>query len=276
MPITTALTVNEILNRVAVEVGLDTTQDPFSSTDRNFVQLRTLLNIAGEELAIMYDWNVLTARTGIDTTEDQSGAYALPKDFLRITNQTAWEHNNRVPVPMISPQEWSAMNGRNYVSDTIYPKYRLQNGLFTVYPQPTPPNYLISYEYISSGWVIPIANLGEQVYQDFITSRGLNLITSQGLIFQVIDPDSIITTQDIQNGDDLPVYDRTLITRYVKLKWLKAKGFDSQDAQNDFDQIFEMLTASNKGSKVLTAGRISTGVALINPYNNLSDSGYGI
>lgn len=275
MPITTALPVNEILNRVAVEVGLSAVQDPFGSSDNNFIQLRYLLNIAGEELAIMNDWNILIARASIDTDVDSGGAYALPSDFLRITNQTAWEHNNRVPVPQISAQDWAGLNGRDFSSDTIYPKYRLQDGLFTIYPQPAPPNLLISYEYISSNWVIPSGAVDEVSYNNFITSRGAKLFTDKGLAFRVLE-NTALGSNEIASGSDIPVYDRTLLTRYLKLKWLQAKGFDSNNAQQDFDQIYEMLVGTNKGSKVLRAGIANFGVPLINPLNNLSDTNYGL
>jgi len=269
------MTANDILNRVAVEVGLDAVQDPMGSQDKAFIQLKILLNVAGEELAIMNDWNILIARHTIDTATDQSGAYDLPSDFLCITNQTAWEHNNRTPVPMISAQDWTALDARNFASSEMYPKYRLQDGLFTIYPQPTPDNYLISFEYKSTGWVLPVSEASGQNYQNFLTSRGAKLFTTNGLEFEVLIA-GVTGSPEVVEGADLVVYDRTLITRYLKLKWLKAKGFASDDAQADFDQIFEILAGTNKGSKILVAGRVHTGIPLINPVNNLSDSNYGL
>ena len=91
MPISTgaSATAGDIINRVAVEVGLAKVVDPYSSVDANFIQLRELLNIAGDELLYMAAWAACSCTAVIDTTADNSGVYALPDDFQRITNQTA-------------------------------------------------------------------------------------------------------------------------------------------------------------------------------------------
>ena len=47
-PVTSTAT--QILNRVAAEIGLAPVSDPYSSQDPAFIQMRYLLNVAGEEL----------------------------------------------------------------------------------------------------------------------------------------------------------------------------------------------------------------------------------
>ena len=139
----------DIINRVAVEVGLKKVADPYASQDDSFIQLRELLNIAGDELLYMYDWSACSRVAVIDTSLDDSGEYPFPDDYQRITNQTAWELNNRIPVRSLSPQQWAMMEGRQFAKDTIYAKFRIQQGQFTIFPQPAPPNLLINYEYYS-------------------------------------------------------------------------------------------------------------------------------
>ena len=88
---TTTTTAGVILNRVAAEVGLTPVADPFSSADASFVQLTHLLNTAGEELAVLYDWQNLRREHNITTTAVDTGTdYALPTDFSRIVDNTAW------------------------------------------------------------------------------------------------------------------------------------------------------------------------------------------
>ena len=60
MALTTKINVNEILNRVAAEVGLAPLNDPFASQNPSFIQMRYLLNTAGEELVQAYPWEFLT------------------------------------------------------------------------------------------------------------------------------------------------------------------------------------------------------------------------
>ena len=244
MPITTAMTANSILNRVAVEVGLEPVSSPYESQDPNFVQLTYLLNIAGEELAIMYPWNFLTQETSINTTDDDSGDYSLPSDYLYMTNQTCWERNNRVPVVMLSAQDWAYLEGRQFASDTIYVKFRLQQGKFTLYPQPAPSGLEIFYEYTSKNWGLD----------------GSDLVTR---------------ISDITRGADVVLYDRTLITRYLKCKWLEAKGFDSSKAQDDVNQIFNLLTGHDKDAPLLSAGNGSRGFPFLDVYRNVGDSNFG-
>ncbi len=50
----------DIINRVAVEVGISVGQDPLASPDEAFVQLSGLINAAGQELIELHQWQILT------------------------------------------------------------------------------------------------------------------------------------------------------------------------------------------------------------------------
>ena len=245
MPISTgaSATAGDIINRVAVEVGLAKVVDPYSSVDANFIQLRELLNIAGDELLYMAAWAACSCTAVIDTTADNSGVYALPDDFQRITNQTAWELSNRVPIRSISAQQWAALEGRNLASDTLYARFRIQQGNFTILPQPAPSGLLISYEYHSINWVVDGS-------------------------------DGTLKSEATQYADK-PFFPRLVISRYLKLKWLQAKGLDANTAQDDFNQIFDNVTSTDKGAPVLNAGHVAGGVHLLNAWDNIGDSGFG-
>ena len=82
MPAQLTATANDILNRVAAEVGIDPVSDPWSSTDKSYTQLKTLLNIAGEELSQNYPWEFLIKEHSF-TTDGVDNEYTLPSDFLR-------------------------------------------------------------------------------------------------------------------------------------------------------------------------------------------------
>ncbi len=244
MPVTTSASATDILNRVAVEVGLVPVADPFSTPDENFVQLLYLMNSAGEDLAITHDWNFLVREANIDSDLDPSGEYTLPDDFLYITNQTAWERNNRVPVQLLSAQEWQYLEGRQFATDTIYAKFRLQQGKFTIYPQPVPAGLNIFYEYSSKNWVASGTEPG--VFKDGVTV-----------------------------GTDVPLYDRTLMIKALKVKWLEAKGFDSTKAQDDLNSIFNLLIGHDKGAPTLNAGYGTRGYPYLDIYRNTPDTNFG-
>ena len=241
---TTTDTALNILNRVAAEVGLTPVADPYASGDAAFVQLTYLINIAGDELAAMYNWEVLRREHSITTAATDAGNYPLPTDFDRIVDRTAWDRTEDMPLAgPLSAQEWQALKGRD--TATIYTLgWRIMGGEFNIYPN-NPVGYVRSlyYEYISNNWVV----------------------ATDGTTYKA----------DTTVGSDIVLYNRLLISRYVKLKFLLARGLDATAAQDDFNQIFELLTASDKGGRTLSAGNTRDAFPYINAYRNIGDSSYG-
>ena len=244
MPITTLITANECLNRVAAEIGVAPVVDPFASVDPTFIQLRYLLHTAGEELYQAYPWELLNRSHQITTTALDTGDYDLPDDFGYMINQTGWERNQNVPLwGPLSPQDWTYLLGRDLVNQTIYASFRFSEGQFKLFPQPPPDGLDVNFEYISCAWV------------------------SDGLV-------PVTYKKECTTGSDIPLFDKTLITRYTKVKILEAKGFDSTKAQDDFNQTFSFITGLDKGAEILNMGR-NRGFPYLNAWRNLPDTGYG-
>lgn len=245
MPITTLTTANNILNRVAAEVGIQPVTDAYSAPDPSFVQMRYLLNTAGEELLMAHRWELLVKETSITTSDTDTGDYPLPTDFFSMLNQTGWERSQQVPLyGPLSAQDWQYLLGRDLVSHTIYASFRINEGKFRLFPQPPPDNLDIHYEYLSKNWVQD----GEQEQ---------------------------IQKSEITRGSDIPLYDKTLIARYLKVKFLEAKGFDTTKAQDDMNQVFSFITGQEKGAQILNVGRGGRRYPYLDSYRNLPDTGYG-
>ena len=233
-------TANDILNRVGVEVGLDPVNDPFSSSDKSYQQLSYLLNTAGEELSQLHPWEFLRGEATITT--DGSDTYALPSDFLYIINQTIWDQtNDRAVYGPLTPQEWTALAASGDVSSTMYTYFRLVDDQIEFYPTPES-GVSITYEYIDRNWVLD-ATTGTS-YKDRVAQ-----------------------------GGDTPRFNRTLLSRMLKVKFLEAKGFDTSKAQADLNQSFVLLTARNKGAPILSQGR-KRRRGLLNS-GNVPETGYG-
>ena len=246
MPATLTAPANDILNRVAAEVGLDPVDNPWDSQLQHFVQMRYLLNIAGEELCQLYQWEELNREHSIVTASGDSGDYDLPSDFLYMINQTGWERSENVPLfGPLSAQDWQWLLGRDLVSYTIYASFRIKEGKFSIFPQPPPENLDIHFEYVSRNWV-----------------------WDPGLKFNYADR--------IVNGSAWPLFDRTLVSRYLKVKYLEAKSLDTTKAQADLDQIFGLLTGHDKGAEVLSAGRNGRSFPYLNGFTSVPDTGYGM
>lgn len=240
-------TANTILNRVAAEVGLEPAADPWSYTDDSFQQLRYLINTAGEELAWLYPWQFLVKEHSIttDSTTYPDGKYPLPSDFLYLLNQTAWDRTNDVPLyGPLSPQDWQHLLGRDLVSNTIYVSFRINGDELWLFPQPPNDNLSLKFEYVSRNWC-------------FDSATG-NTYDSE-----------------IKTGADIPEYDRTLLSRYVKVKFLEAKGFDTTKAQADLNQVFNMLTGRNKAAPILSVSGGGRQFPYLDGFHSVPDTGYG-
>jgi hypothetical protein len=245
MTATLQATANDILNRVAAETGLEPVTDPWGSTQQEFVQMRYLLNIAGEELSQLYAWEFLNGEHQITTLDTDTGNYPLPDDFLYMLNQTGWERAENVPLfGPLTPQDWQYLLGRDLVDQTIYASFRLKDGQFSIFPQPPPNGLDIHFEYVSRNWVIDSTASGN--------------------------------TQDrVKTGADTPLFDRTLLSRALKVKFLEAKSLDTTKAQADVNQMFDLLTSHDKGAVILRAGSTSRGFPYLDG-SSVPDTGYGL
>jgi hypothetical protein len=242
----TARQADALLNRVAAEVGVAPTTDPMGSSDPTFVQLQYLLNTAGEELALLSPWEAITREHAIATQSTDSGDYPLPDDFNYMIDQTGWERAENVPLMgPLSPQDWQYLLGRDLVTTTIYASFRLEQSLFRIFPRPPPDGLDIHFEYVSQNWV-----------QDADNPQTLKPL--------------------VEKNGDLPLYNGTLIARYVKLKYYQSKGLPTQLAQDDFNTIFAQTSGQDKGAPILSAGRWNGGVPYLNSWVNVPFTGYGI
>ncbi len=245
----TNIIASEILNRVAAEVGIAPIESPLESQDPFWVQIRYLLNTAGEELMQAYPWELLVRNHQIVTQSGDTGVYMLPDDFGYILNQTEWDETNSVPMGgPLSASEWTYLKGRNLASNTLYASFRIAQGNFNVFPNPPAVGLDLNFEYISTDWVL-----------DGVEST----------------PETPVYRADVVNASDVPLFDKTLITRAVKVKYLEAGGFDTTKAQGDYNQIFAFLTGTDKGAGVLNAGGGRSGIPYLNSYNT-PDTGFGL
>jgi hypothetical protein len=203
--------------------------------------MRYLINTAGEELSQSYPWEFLRKEATITT--DGSGDYDLPTDFLYMMNQTAWDRTNDNPVyGPLSAQDWQHLEGRGLSNSTSYVAFRLKEDKISLYPQATT-GTTIAYEYINRNWVLD-------------STTGTTYADS------------------VQTGADTPQFNRTLLARMLKVKFLEAKGFDTSKAQADLNQSFQLLVARNKGAPVLNTVSMSQRQPYLN-YDSIPDTGYG-
>lgn len=230
-------TATDIINQVAVEVGLQRTVDPVTSLEDTYIQLTGLLNAAGQELVEMNAWQLLRRQYSFTTTADTE-EYPLPDDFAYMIDQTGWNQSGVYPMTgPLSAQVWAQVSSQ--AVQPVYAGFRLLEGYMTI--QPAAAGMTINFEYVSRNWVL---EAGLEVRKDLVNT-----------------------------GSDIVLYEPILIRKFLKVKWLDAKGFPSDAARLDFDNIFSGRVGKDVGAPILNAAG-SRRHHLIG-IGNIPESGYG-
>jgi hypothetical protein len=239
---------NTIINDAALEVGLIPVTDPFASQDETFIQLRGLLTGAGRELVDMHNWSILMENYEVITQVGDSGDYPLPDDFNRMINQTGWDQGNQLPIGgPLSAQDWTYLEGRDLASTTIYASFRLEDGIFRIFPQPPPADIDIRFEYISNYWV-----------QEVSAAKMVPGIKDR--------PTS---------GTDLILFQPIMMVKMLKMQFLAAKGFDNSAAVGEFMRIFAARTGQDEGAMILSASNRNSSFPYLDAWRNVGSTGFG-
>ena len=240
--------INDIINHVAVEVGLTPVADVFAADDHAFTQLNFLTTTCVQELMELFDWQILTREHQILTKEGEDGIYDLPADFGYMIPQTGWERAENVPlIGPLSAQDWTYLLGRDLVASTIYASFRYdQNKLFIFPNDPVPPGLDINFEY---------------------TSRNM---------IQVTATEPIEYTDKAERPSDVVLFPPHLIKRMLRMKFLDVKGFDSQKATDDFWNALNSWRGKDNTAAILNSARWRTWYPYLEPYRNLPDTGFGV
>jgi hypothetical protein len=223
-------TVQEIVSDAAIEVGLTAPSDVMASTDPNIAQLCRLLKSSGRDLIHMRSWTHLRKEHSLTTVAGVAN-YSLPSDYHNMIDQTWWNRTNRLPVGgPLSAQEWQYLKAR-MVGVVFNVLFRPMDRLISLYPDTnTPAGYNIVFEYSSAWW-----------------------------ISQTGSPD--VATGDFPTlSSDYVWFDPTLTMRKLKLEFLKAKGFDTTAAQQDYDMTLELVKGHDSPAAIINLNKSNLGM----------------
>lgn len=214
-------TVAQVVSRAARELGLVSTDvaDPFNSTDPNILQMCSLLTDVGDEIIRERRWTQSIAEQTFTTVQGTS-SYALPSDFLRMIPNSTWNRTNRLPVGgPVDSEEWQYLQGRlvGIVFNVIIRKWK---GLWHLFPDTnTPGGYTLALEYMSSNWVAVAA-------APTVGAKNSPTLSTDVLLF-----------------------DRFLMKRALKRAFLRAKGFPSEAAEDDYQKALEQVMDDDSAAR---------------------------
>lgn len=232
-------TAANIINEAAIELGLGSVSDAYGSTDANITQLRTLLKSVGRSLVWRYAWFQQIKEHTFTTVEDEA-LYDLPADFQSMVDVSGYNRTTNIRLHPASIQQWAELESSESASTNAL-SFRLRNGEIELWPTPTTENETIAFEYRSKYWVALAGT----------TTATLDAPTA---------------------NDNVIIIDSHLITRALKLAFLKAKGFDTTAAQQDFDEAMNAAQGANGASPILSVTE-KTGWLL--SIRNTPDTGFG-
>lgn len=243
-------TAGVIINRAAGETGITPVTDPFVSQDDTFKQLVILLNTAGQEMLALHEWNKITRSATIITGTTvanpvDTGKFDFPNDFGYYIDQTGWDKTERLPLggPMTA-QDYSYLVNTNLANSTVFVTFRMNQGQIWLLPDPPLDGQELNYEYVSRNWVQPTGTTTEDERTDSATQYA-----------------------------DTVLYEPILIVKFLKMRFLEAKGFDTTAAVAQFLTMFNSWTGKDVSAPVLRMARSRTF-----PYlgaRNIPETGYG-
>jgi hypothetical protein len=165
--------------------------------------------------------------------------YPLPSDWSRQIPQTEWDRSNRWPLlGPNSPQDWQSFkSGIVYAGPRL--RFRIQGNTLAINPPPSD-NLNLAFEYISKSWVLATDGV---TYKDQFTA-----------------------------DTDTFVFDDSLMTIGLKLRWLQTKGFEYDYAQREFDSLLNLCIGQDKSAPKLSLSPETGSVLLTN--RNIKDGNW--
>lgn len=212
----TALTVCQ---DVALAVGLERPTEVFSSTDREWREMQSVLNQAAGEVVDAFDWQKLRAQhtaTGDGASEER----ALPSNYRRMLKKARlWSSRWRWAMEhVVDSDQWLEL------TETFSP---VVSPFWTIFG--------------NALHILPIMQAAETAKFFYITN---DIVTVQGGGFRPA----------FNEDTDTFVLDELLLTYATVYRWKQRKGWDFTAELADYEQRLATLMDSDGGSKPVVSG----------------------
>jgi hypothetical protein len=238
-------TVTQILADVGTELGLGTVTASYSSTDANTLLLQRLLVVVGRSLIRRNEF--LQCRISTTFATAATAEQTLAADALTLVDGTLWDRTNDRPLLLLTPDKWEQLKavGSTYSThpECIRATRVAVNGRCGIEFLSAAPNgtVTIGYQYRSSFWVAVDASSAPTLDAPAATTQVVRI-------------------------------DSHLVSRALRLEWLRSKGFPSEAAQQDYEDVLDSVRSANRVASPV----LSIGVSYERPpYFNVPESGYG-
>jgi hypothetical protein len=230
-----------ICQAVAREVSLLVPATIIDNDDPTATRLLSMAHRSGQKLS-QRDWKVLTKEHTF-TSSSSTANYALPSDYNRMVQETAWSRTDYLRARQLDPQDWQ----------------RFKSGLGTAIGT-------------AQRWrIVPVSG----VRKFSIDNPGTG---GKALVFEYVTDNWCMTSgsvglTDWTNDTDVPVIDAALLELDMIWRTLRASGRSYAGERQDAMDAIEKAFAEDMPPRILNLGasrhRAFVGGA------NIPDSGFG-
>jgi len=135
----------------------------FGNTNAQVVQLASLMNQEGQELADYHQWQALTKSNSFTTVAIQPQAGAIPSDFARFVNNSMWDQTTARPVKGPISEQSFQMFQAFPVYTNVNPVFLMRENVIIFQPAPAAGD-TVAYSYISNQWCQSSGGTGQTAF----------------------------------------------------------------------------------------------------------------
>jgi hypothetical protein len=223
-------TAGEVLNRAAIQVGVDTAPDWYSSTNPDAIKLTECLRMAGEELLVEVNEHNQTSNSILG--DGSTLLLDLDERDGTLVDDSAWDSTDR--TPLIGPLKASEGVRLSYSPSPAADLSRcfMRNGNTLQFLAPVPTGHLYVFRFVNRWWV-----------------KDLSL--------------SFPSKSAPTELADIVVFDPLLIVLATKFHFLTMKGLDTSVAYSQLRARIEHVRGRDAGAtaKRMAGGTVGTSSA---------------
>jgi len=145
------MTLLELVNEAAIDIGLPATTSVMASTDPQIKLLRRCATAEAKSLSSRHNWQaLLTEQTFVTLAAAQQTTYAIPTDFDRMIPESMFNRTiNRSISGPVDSNMWQSI--QSTLVTTVYPAFRFRENFIDITPTPSA-GQTVAYEYITRNW----------------------------------------------------------------------------------------------------------------------------
>ena len=296
-------TMLSIAQQVVSELGLAPVNAVASSQAQDTIQILSLMNAAGVELCMEYNWRALdkeyrfnmqylqptgtttlgsaivtglSSTSGLDTTYMCTGT-GIPQDCYIVTVDSLTQVTLNQPATAAGTSTLTFGKAQYPLPDDYDRLVDRTQWDKTKHWEMLGPESAQQWQWLKSGYIATGPRLRWRLLGQYFQIWPLSS-TSEYLGFEYISNGWATSAAGVSKSaftadDDTCIFPTRLMTLFTKMKYMEIKGFDATAMTRDFKRFLDIAKAEDSGAATLSFAPKPSQVLI--GYANIPDSGYG-